>query len=131
VTGSEATRIVPAFDEIEDGEARLDLRAEPALVEELALERREELSQSALSYASPRRSQADRRTPRDPELVETLGRRFPRNSQVQATVIRDELGGANADRVAPAVAPKSTPWIRELRADRRALQNPSAHLAPD
>ena len=37
-----APRIVPAFDEIEDGEPRLDLRAEPVPIEEFALERREE-----------------------------------------------------------------------------------------
>src|SRR5262245_55408623 len=35
-------RVVPAFDEIEDGEARFDLRAERMPIEELALERREE-----------------------------------------------------------------------------------------
>src|SRR5207302_1943673 len=35
-------RIVPAFDEVEDGEARVGLRAEAVAIEQLALERREE-----------------------------------------------------------------------------------------
>src|SRR5712692_7135069 len=35
-------RIVPAFDEVEDGEARVGLRAEAFAIEQLALERREE-----------------------------------------------------------------------------------------
>src|SRR5437879_13434315 len=35
-------RIVPAFDEAEDGEARVGLRAEAVAMEQLALERREE-----------------------------------------------------------------------------------------
>ena len=37
-----APRIVPAFDEIEHRETRLDRRAEPVPIKELALERREE-----------------------------------------------------------------------------------------
>src|SRR2546425_11141737 len=35
-------RIVPAFDEVEEGEARSDLRAEGFTIEQLAIERREE-----------------------------------------------------------------------------------------
>src|SRR6058998_2435842 len=35
-------RIVPAFDEVEEGEARSGLRAEGFAIEQLALERREE-----------------------------------------------------------------------------------------
>src|SRR5438552_16012829 len=35
-------RIVPAFDEVEDGEARVGRRAEAVAIEQLALERREE-----------------------------------------------------------------------------------------
>src|SRR6266849_2468441 len=35
-------RIVPAFDEVEDGEARVGLRVEGVAIEQLALERREE-----------------------------------------------------------------------------------------
>jgi transposase-like protein len=38
--------------------------------------------------------------------------------QRQLRAIRDELGRAHADRVAPAVAPKSAPAVRKLRADR-------------
>src|SRR6266404_8295071 len=34
--------VVPAFDEVEDGEARVGLRAEAFAIEQLALERREE-----------------------------------------------------------------------------------------
>ena len=37
-----ATRVAPALDEIEDPQPRLDLRAEAASIQELALERREE-----------------------------------------------------------------------------------------
>src|SRR5438552_7766265 len=35
-------RIVPAFDEVEDGQARVGLRAEAFAIEQLTLERREE-----------------------------------------------------------------------------------------
>jgi transposase-like protein len=38
--------------------------------------------------------------------------------QRQLRAIRDELGRAHADRVAPAVAPKSATSVRKLRADR-------------
>src|SRR6266446_4440410 len=37
-----APRIVPAFDEVENGEPRVGLRAEALSIEQLALERREE-----------------------------------------------------------------------------------------
>ena len=37
-----AVRVVPALDELEDGQAGLDLGREAAAVEELALEGREE-----------------------------------------------------------------------------------------
>src|SRR5215831_14568789 len=61
-----APRIVPAFDEIEDGEACLDLRAEAVPIEELALERREEtLAQRVVvrvADAAHRRSNARLRT---------------------------------------------------------------------
>jgi putative transposase len=38
--------------------------------------------------------------------------------QRQLRAIRDELGRAHADRVAPAVAPKSVTSVRKVRADR-------------
>ena len=50
VQGGVATvRVVPPFDEVEDGEAGLDLGREPAAVEEFALEGREEALAIALS----------------------------------------------------------------------------------
>ena len=79
-----APRIVPAFDEIEDGEARFDLRAEPVPIEELALERREEaLAQGVvvrIADAAHRRADARLRT----ALVEGHRRvlpKFNRSSQ--------------------------------------------------
>jgi len=45
--------VVPAFDEVEHGQARVGLRREALPIEQLALEGREELSQRALSYALP------------------------------------------------------------------------------
>jgi len=38
--------------------------------------------------------------------------------QRQLRAIREELNRAHAQRVAPAVAPKLTPAVRKLRADR-------------
>jgi len=38
--------------------------------------------------------------------------------QRQLRAIREELDRAHAERVAPAVAPRSAPSVRKLRADR-------------
>jgi hypothetical protein len=44
-----AARVVPAFNEVEDGQARLPLGTEPVAIEQLALEGREEaLTQSVV-----------------------------------------------------------------------------------
>src|SRR2546428_647585 len=54
--------VVPAFDEVEDGEARVGLRAEAFAIEQLALERREEaLAQGVvvgIAYTAHRRPDA-------------------------------------------------------------------------
>src|SRR5206468_3287686 len=48
------------------------------------------------------------------DFVQTYERELP--AVVQC--IRDELGRAHAERVAPAVTPRHTPPVRKLRADR-------------
>src|SRR2546425_1083676 len=62
-----AARIVPAFDEVEDGKARLYLGAEPLAIEQLALEGREEaLAQGVVvrvADAAHRRPDASLATP--------------------------------------------------------------------
>jgi len=44
-----AVRVIPAFDEVEDCEPRLGLRAESSAIEQLTLSVAKKLSQSALS----------------------------------------------------------------------------------
>ncbi len=51
--GMAAPRVVPAFNELEHGRPRLSVRGQGRAGEQLALERREEVSAIALSKQSP------------------------------------------------------------------------------
>jgi hypothetical protein len=94
--GVAAVRVVPALDELDDGEARLDLGGEAPPVEELALERRED----ALTEGGYRR----RRRP-----TPLTGGRRPRGTEGRRSRTCTGCPGRNDVRRAPTPSGDASP----------------------
>src|SRR2546425_1279310 len=117
--------VVPAFDEVEDGEARVGLRAEAFAIEQLALERRDEaLAQGVvvgIAHTAHRRPDAGLATaPAVGErgvlaalirVMNHLGRSALRDGHVERG--QDELGaemGCHRPAAAWCAVTNSNPW---------------------